>query len=113
MPVMPWVEPHRLVATGEPGAVVAGPGLAVPAGSYRARFRGRGRASPGRLVFRVEADGGAAVLAQAVVDPVVGGAELDVELAFALDRTRDDVDLVVVSAGGARLELAELTLARR
>lgn len=105
----------RLIATGAPGTVVAGPSLALPRGAYRVTWRGHAIASPGQLTFTVEADGGADVFARATVDPAAAGpgAATRVELAFATDRTRDGVGFVVVSGGGARVALDEVVLERQ
>ena len=105
----------RLVATGAPGSVVSGPSLALPRGAYRVTWRGHAITSPGRLTFLVVADDGADVLARATVDPVAAGpgAATRVELSFATDRTRDGVEVVVVSGGGARVALDEVVIERR
>jgi hypothetical protein len=105
----------RLVATGAPGPVVWGPSLALPRGAYRVTWRGHAIASPGQLTFTVVADGAADVLARATVDPAAAGpgAATLVELTFATDRTRDRVEVVVVSGGGARIALDEVVIERR
>ena len=107
-------EGDRLVATGAPGPVVSGPYLALPRGAYRVTWRGHPITSPGQLTFTVVADSGADVLAHATVDPAAGpGAETRVELPFATDRTRHEVEVVVRSGGGARIALDEVVLERR
>jgi hypothetical protein len=105
----------RLVATGAPGSVVSGPSLALPRGAYRVTWRGHAITSPGQLTFTVVADDGADVLARATVDPTAAGpgAATRVELTFATDRTRDGVEVVVVSGGGARVALDEVVIERR
>jgi hypothetical protein len=109
------VDGDRLVATGAPGTVVWGPSLALPRGAYRVTWRGQAIASPGQLMFSVVADGAADVLARATVDPAAAGpgAATRVELTFATDRTRDRVEVVVASEGGARVALDEVIIDRR
>lgn len=109
------VDGDRLIATGAPGPVVSGPSLALPRGAYRVTWRDHAITSPGRLTFTVVADDGADVLARATVDPAAAGpgAATRVELTFATDRTRNGVEVVVVSGGGARVALDEVVIDRR
>lgn len=105
----------RLVATGAPGVVVAGPWLALPPGAYRVTWRGHAIASAGQLTFTVVVDGGADVLARATVDPAAAGpgAATRVALTFATDRMRNGLETLVVSEGGARVALDEMVLERQ
>jgi len=109
------LEAGQLVATGQPGSVVFGPYLRLPKGSYRVVWRGSGVASPGDLTFTIAADFGHDVLARSTVPAGAIGKDHTtlVELAFAIDRTREAVELPIVSAGGARVSLDDVVLEQR
>lgn len=109
------LEADQLVATGQPGYVVFGPYLRLPAGAYRVVWRGSGIASPGDLTFTVAADVGRDVLARTAVPARAIGKDHTtlVELTFVLDRTREALEFPILSAGGARVALDELVIERR
>ena len=50
------VENGRLIATGEPGALVFGPYLQLPAGEYELRWLGRALGTGGKIGFSVTAE---------------------------------------------------------
>jgi len=109
------LEAGRLAATGEPGHVLFGPYLRLPAGAYRVVWRGGGIASPGDLTYTVAADLGRDVLARATVPARAIGADPTtlVELTFVTERTRETVEFPILSADGARVALDELVIERR
>lgn len=113
----------RLRATGAAGWLVRGPGVAMPAGRYRAVWTGTsegmaGAVAPARFTVRtrggppgqggppeVERD-----LAEARLEPGVVG-PFTVELDFALAGPAEGVEFPVRVEEGARLELRDFALA--
>jgi hypothetical protein len=109
------LDDSELVATGKPGFVVYGPYLKLPRGDYEVTWTGRGVASPGELTFTVDSDFGQDVLARVVMPASeIGKARAQiVRLSFTIDRMRNAVEFPVFSAGGARVALDDVVLARR
>jgi hypothetical protein len=109
------VEGGAVVATGTPGTVIFGPYIALPRGDYELVWIGRGLDTPGEIAFTVHAAGGANVFAkqQAPAGGLPRAPGELARLAFRLKRTRDGVEFLVRSSGGARVELHRLVLYRR
>jgi arylsulfatase A-like enzyme len=108
------LEAPHVVATGIPGPLLYGPYLQLPAGEYELHWRGRSIGDVGKVGFSVTADAGRDLIAQAVIENKnlpSQPAEL-VRLAFKLDRQRSQVEFVVDSAEGGRIELDELVIER-
>jgi hypothetical protein len=101
---------HRLIATGDPGPVVYGPYLKLPAGSYVVTWNGEGVASQGKVTFSVRADSGGEVLASRAFDATTLPANPGdlTRLEFSLDRLRYEIEFVVESGGGARVALDKI-----
>jgi hypothetical protein len=107
------LEDNRLVATGEPGAIVYGPYITLPRGRYTVRWVGSVIPSPGEVEFVVAA-GGQDVLAQeslATAQPT-SSAPL-VELKFKLTESRKEIEFLVRSGHGGRVSLDEVVIERR
>ncbi|MGE0867997.1 MAG: sulfatase [Kofleriaceae bacterium] len=104
-----------LIATGEPGTLVYGPYLQLPKGKYDLTWLGRRIDAMGKLGFRVMADSGREVIAQAILEaneiPPKGTALIHVP--FALDRQRSQIEFVVESSDGGRVVLDELVVESR
>jgi hypothetical protein len=109
------VDNEHLVATGEPGALVFGPYLQLPAGEYELHWRGRALGTDGKVGFSVTADAGKELIAQAIVenkDLPTESAPL-VRIPFRLDRQRSQLEFLVESAEGGRISLDEVVIERR
>src|SRR5262249_12892464 len=88
------LEAGEIVATGQPGAVLSGPNLELPRGTYTATWIGQGIDSSGQLTFAVTSRR-RRILAQVAVDarqlPTARG-EL-ARLAFTIDRPLNRIEL--------------------
>jgi hypothetical protein len=105
------VESDDLVATGEPGAVVSGPNIELPKGSYTATWIGRGVASSGELALSVTSRR-RRVLASTALDAARISRDRGelARLAFTVDRPQNRIEFRIESAGGARVSLHELVI---
>ena len=104
-----------LVATGEEGAIVFGPYIELPRGSYRVRWRGAALGPEGELGFDVIAADGAPTLAQwssPVADLSSPGPGDLASLKVTLSASTPKIETRVFSRGGARVRLDELVIER-
>lgn len=109
------VESGDLVATGEPGTVVYGPYLELPAGTYEVSWTGHGLGSGGQISFAATADAGIRVLARFPLDAnAMPGARTElVRLSFTLLDARTIVELPIESQQGGRVSLHELVIEKK
>jgi hypothetical protein len=101
-----------LVATGAPGSIAFGPYMTLPRGRYEVTWSGAGLDDAGHFAFSVRADGEVIVQREMLGKDVPRTAGALVKLSFKLDRTRTGIEFPVETAGGARLSLHELVIAK-
>ena len=113
------VEGTAVMATGTPGMVIDGPGIALTRGRYELVWIGRGLDTPGELTCSVRTRGGGIVLAHAEVvakdlaKDLRGAPGELCRLELVLNRTRPGLDARVETTGGARVTLERLVIRRR
>jgi hypothetical protein len=113
------VEGTAVVATGAPGMVIEGPGIALTRGRYELVWIGRGLDTPGELMCSVRTRGGGIVLAHASVRAADLAKELPRDpgelcrLELVLNRTRPGLDARIETTGGARVALERLVIRRK
>lgn len=109
------VDRDTVVATGDPGAVIYGPYIELPAGSYELTWEGKGMESDGQIGFSVRAQAGQEILVNRVVKArtLPRSRTVLTRLQFVLDRPRSGIEFVVESGGGGLVALRQLVLSNK